>query len=342
MKNIFCLILLLQVCCCCFAVDKDNEDKYVVFDRPGKDKGPTEVSYYVFMLDIKDIDGAEQNFRANFFVELRWNDESLVQDNGKSRKIPMEDAWNPRVIIANRVGFLPKSLPDVLQVSPDGKVKYAQRFVGDLAQPLKLTDFPFDRHTFTIHFLSSEHTNEEIKFVPGHAGVNSDSIAGGISTKLSIPDWEIESYKVETRSYEPVGNLEVAGFVFDFTARRYKLYYVWQVYMPLSFIVIMSWACFWIDPTHADAQIAVATGSMLTLIAYRFTLAKFVPQLPYMTRMDYFTLGCTAIVFLTFVEVAFTTVLAYRQKRLAGRMMDRYCRWLIPGVFAVWTVWSLV
>ena len=70
------------------------------------------------------------------------------------------------------------------------------------------------------------------------------------------------------RPYEPVKKLKVAGFAFDFTARRYRLYYVWQVYVPLSFIVIMSWACFWIDPTHADAQIAVATGSMLTLIAY--------------------------------------------------------------------------
>jgi hypothetical protein len=343
MRKFICFLILLLTSSC-YAAAAANKVEYVSYDRPGKSKGPTEVSYYVFVLDIKDIDGSEQMFRANFFVELTWKDERLIEDNKMMHKVLLEDAWSPRVIIANRVGFLPRSLPEVLQVFPDGRVRYAQRYVGELAQPLKLTNFPFDRHTFNIQFLSSEHTPDEVKFVPGHLehDQSEEFFSGGISNKLSVPDWKIESFHVEPRSYEPIENLEIAGFAFDFTARRYKLYYVWQVYIPLSFIVMMSWACFWIDPTHADAQIAVATGSMLTLIAYRFTLAKFVPQLPYMTKMDYFTLGCTAIVFLTFVEVAFTTVLSFGEKHLAGRKMDRYCRWIIPGIFVLWTTWSLI
>jgi hypothetical protein len=340
MKKTVCVLLLLATCLCFADTDADT-DKSVVYERPGKYKGPTEVSFYVFVLDIKDIDGSEQNFRANFFVELRWKDETLVKSDKSMRKIPLTKAWNPRLLIANRVGFLPASLPEVLQVSSDGSVKYAQRYVGELSQPLKLSNFPFDRHTFTIQFLSSEYTSDEVKFIAGHPSHNDKSVAGDISEKLSVPDWKVESFKIEARAYEPVKNIEVAGFAFDFTATRYWLYYVWQVFVPLTFIVMMSWACFWIDPTHADAQIAVATGSMLTLIAYRFTLAKFVPQLPYMTKMDYFTLGCTAIVFLTFIEVAFTTVLSYREKHVAGRMMDKYCRWIVPGVFALWTAWSL-
>ena len=110
------------------------------------------------------------------------------------RKIPLTKAWNPRLLIANRVGFLLASLPDVLQVSSDGSVKYAQRYVGELSQPLKLSNFPFDRHTFTIQFLSSEHTPEEVKFIPGHPNHAGDSAAGDIAEKLSVPDWKVEKY----------------------------------------------------------------------------------------------------------------------------------------------------
>jgi len=341
MKYLFRIIIVFLVFAP-FAIAVPKGDEYAIYQRPGKDSGPTEVEFFVFVLDVKDIDGAEQKFRANFFLELNWKDKSLIKPGEMPRKIPLEEAWNPRMLIANRIGFLPKSFDDVLQVAEDGTVKYAQRIVGDLSQRLHLTDFPFDRHRFTMPFVASEYSDEEIKFVPGSPAPDSNISGGGISNDLSVPDWRIGDFSVEPRSYTPVENLSCAGFVFEFTAMRYWRYYLWQVYIPLAFIVIMSWACFWIDPEHAEAQITVATASMLTLIAFRFTLAKFVPHLPYMTKMDYYTLGCTAIVFLTFVEVAFTTVFSYRQKHAIGRKMDRICRWLVPGIFVTWSVGSII
>lgn len=42
----------------------------------------------------------------------------------------------------------------------------------------------------------------------------------------------------------------------------------------------------------------VATASVLTLIAQRFVLASLLPRLPYMTRLDFFTVGSTILVLL--------------------------------------------
>ncbi len=138
-----------------------------------------------------------------------------------------------------------------------------------------------------------------------------------------------------------MGNLEVAGFVFEFDAKRYGRYYLWQVIVPLVFIVIMSWGAFYIDPINAGAQIGVATSSMLTLIAYRFMLGNLIPRLPYMTRLDYFTLGSTTVVFLTLLEVFITTNLALKGNEKIARKIDHCCRFAFPATFILWSTWSL-
>ena len=166
-------------------------------------------------------------------------------------------------------------------------------------------------------------------------------LGGAMYHELSVPDWKITNYAAKTLPYNPIGDIEVAGFGLEFTAKRYALYYLWQVIVPLVFIVIMSWGAFYIDPTNVGAQIGVATSSMLTLIAYRFMLGNLIPRLPYMTRLDYFTLGSTTLVFLTLMEVILTTSLALREKEKIARRIDYWCRFAFPAAFILWSTWSL-
>ena len=334
------ILLLFSLGCTVFAADGDEE--YIKVNRPEKQKGPTEVEFFVFVLDIDDIDGANQNFAANVFIYLKWMDPRLASDDGGVRSIPIEEVWNPRIIIANKQSLLRTSLPEIVRIHPDGKVSYRQRYVGPLSQPLRLSEFPFDKHCFAIQFLSPGYNPKEIRFIPGSPEDDQSIIGGAMYKTLSLTDWKIFQYKAEARPYIPAPNFEVAGFVFEFTAKRYVLYYIWQVIVPLVLIVIMSWGAFWIDPTHAGAQIGVATSSMLTLIAYRFMLGNLLPRLPYMTRMDYFTLGSTILVFLTFFEVILTTKLALSKRAVIGRKVDRLCRILFPATFAFWSAWSFV
>ena len=104
----------------------------------------------------------------------------------------------------------------------------------------------------------------------------------------------------------------------------------------------MAWGAFYINPTNAGAQIGVATSSMLTLIAYRFMLGNLIPRLPYMTRLDFFLLGSTTLVFLTLVEVVITTNLALRQMEKIALKIDQWCRVVFPVTFILWSFWSLI
>jgi hypothetical protein len=309
--------------------------------RPGEELGPTKVHFVVFVVDIDNIDGAGQSFTANVFIRLRWKDERMAHEGG-ILEVPLVEAWNPRILISNRGGIMQKSLPEAVEVESDGTVTYRQRYNGPLSQPLKLSEFPFDQHDFTIQFVAADTSLNDIEFLPDASITGMPIPGGGIYHELSLPDWNILEYKAEARAYEPVKGIKAAGFVFEFTAKRAALYYVWQIIIPLIFIVIMAWGAFYIDPTNTGAQIGVATSSMLTLIAYRFMLGGLVPRLPYMTRLDYFLLGSTTLVFLTLVEVVITTNLVLRKKEKIARKIDHWCRFIFPTAFILLSLWSLI
>jgi hypothetical protein len=277
--------------------------------RPEEWKGPTKVKFLIFVLDVDDIDDAAQNFTANVYMRLEWEDERLASKQSSPRQVPLGEVWNPQVIIANRVGLVSKSLPEMVTVFPDGKVVYQQRYTGKLSQPLKLSDFPMDKHTFTIQFVGTGGTSaDELEFIPGDA-IASDIVGGAIADELSLPDWEITKSEALPFFYRPIEQINTPGFAFRFEARRFISYYIWQIVLPLSVVVFMSWAAFWIKRSETGIRIAVATSSVLTLIAHRFVLASLLPRLPYMTRMDYFTVGSTILVFLALVVVVLTSFL---------------------------------
>ena len=131
------------------------------------------------------------------------------------------------------------------------------------------------------------------------------------------------------------------GFVFRFTAERYVTYYIWQVILPLAVVVVMSWAAFWVGRDNVGVRIGVATSSILTLIAHRFVLASLLPRLPYMTRLDYFTVGSTLLVFLALITVIFTAVLTSKGSESLAHRTDVAARAVFPTVFLIMLGWFL-
>ncbi len=111
--------------------------------------------------------------------------------------------------------------------------------------------------------------------------------------------------------------------------------YILKVIFPLVLIVMMSWAGFWIDPVNANSQISVAVTSMLTLIAYRFTVDTQLPRLPYMTRLDVLFLVSTLLVFFSLIEVLVTTILDNNGQTQLAKTVDRYCRVIFPVIFTI-------
>ena len=162
-----------------------------------------------------------------------------------------------------------------------------------------------------------------------------------MAKELSLPDWGIVSYKTEVRPYKVSNDLEVSGFAFEFVAKRYSGYFIWQAALPLILIVMMSWVPFWVDPKKAELQFAIAGSAVLTLIAFRFTLARMLPPLPYLTRMDLLTISATILVFAAFLQVVLTSLLAHGSHLRLARIIDLLCRVGFPLVFIALLAWSI-
>ena len=311
-------------------------DTAVPIERPAADAGPTQVSVGIWVVDITNIDGAQQNFTADIAVVLRWKDNRLAHTGKGILHYALDQIWTPRVGLANETSSVVHKLPELVEVEPDGTVLYRQRYAGSFTQSLRLQSFPFDRQPFRIQFVAIRYRPNEVVFVPDEYWIR-DGVEGaaGISPSITLPDWTVEKWEAKPSVYSLTPNLQYSGYTFEFTASRDVRYYIWKVIFPLVLIVMMSWSVFWTDPTNSNTQFSIAVTSMLTLIAYRFAVDSQLPRLPYMTRLDVFFLISTLLVFFSLIEVVITTILSNNQQAARAKKIDRYCRIIVPVIFVI-------
>ncbi|HDL64939.1 MAG TPA: hypothetical protein ENH12_06075, partial [Proteobacteria bacterium] len=116
----------------------------VALSRPGKDEGPTKIYVAMGLLDVDEIDTANQNFTANLFITARWYDPRLAHPGPGRRVVPLDEIWNPQLVFVNQQKIWP-TLPRVAHISPDGEVEFRQRVWGPFSQPLDIRDCLLDR-----------------------------------------------------------------------------------------------------------------------------------------------------------------------------------------------------
>jgi hypothetical protein len=265
--------------------------------RPGVEGQPLTISGTLFLLDVSKIDGADQSFTADVFMMLRWRDERLASAAEGMRRLPLKSVWEPRVQIINQRRIW-KTFPEEVDVSPDGVVVYRQRYYGQFASALDLRNFPLDRHRFLLQLVVPGYGPEEIEFVPFN-----EEFGIGRSPEMTVPDWSI--------------------------ARRHLGFYIGKAFVSVAIIVFMSWVVFWLGPQHVGPRLSVSVTSMLTLIAYRFLLGQSLPPVSYLTRLDYFLLGATILVFVALIQVALTSSMSEER----AEWINRNSRWIFPVAF---------
>lgn len=297
---------------------------------------PREVKVGYVVLDIDGVSSAQQSFTLNVFFRARWHDPEQAHDGEKAIIKDLGDVWHPNIQITNRKKAF-DTMEDIVTIEPDGMVSYSQRIWGDFSQILDLADFPFDSQKFEVDLVSVGHTPEEVQFVLDELDES------GISDQFSLPDWHVTGHKAWGYNGTIFKGMEpIPMFTISLEAKRYTWYYLVKVIMPLLMIVAMSWIVFWIDPDQASIQIGAATTSMLTLIAYRFTIDRLVPAVSYLTRMDEFILSATILVFITLCEAVTTSVMTKHGKSDLALKIDKWFRFIIPVSFIALTVHAFV
>ncbi len=268
---------------------------------------PTEVKALIYIIDVDDVDSANQNFAASVFYQAHWHN-PLLRHEGPGPIIRRStEVWTPQLVIINQQqGW--SAFPASVKIFPNGEVVYAQKTWGWFSQPLNLRNFPFDRQKLTIHLAAAGLLESEVKVVPLETGKGDRS---GIAPDFSVPDFDVISWTAGPRPYISFeGEEGTAGFMMEMEIERRPSFFVWKVIFPLCLIVIMSWVPRWIDPKHIGTNVGIATTSFLTLVAYLFAITVLLPRVSYLTRMDEFILLSTLMVFIGLLHTVATSVLA--------------------------------
>lgn len=304
---------------------------------PDTSEGPVIVSVTMKLLDINEIEGASQSFNANVFFELEWVDKRLAHDGKSERKVKLDDIWHPNMEFANET-FLRRTFPRIAYISPEGKVTFFQRMVGDFSQALVLNEFPFDVQTIELVLVAVDmiHGNYmQIKPLHDEAGYIGDS--------FSLPDWDIVRHSFSAIPYKPISTAVGSPAVSFKVIVNRKLGYYWlHIIIPLIFIVIMSMTIFWIPPHQQGVQVGISTTSMLTLIAYKFSISGNIPAVSYLTRLDIFILVSTVLVFFALIHSIVTAQMVDKGMEKLALKMDWVNRFLFPAVFIYTVLYILI
>ena len=290
-------------------------------ERPTRWGEPTEVKILIYILDVDEVNTADQNFTASVFVEARWNIPAMRHEGPGPLIKSTTDVWTPRLVLVNQQqGW--RAFPEMVEISPNGEVTYRQKTWGKFSQPFDLRSFPLDRQKLIIMYAATGLLDTEVKMVPlvREAGRRS-----GIAERFSLPDFEVLSWKSGPMSYYPVkGEAGTAGFQMEIEVGRHLTYYIAKIIIPLCLIVMMSWVPLWTDPRQIGSNLAISATSFLTLVAYYFAMAVVLPRTSYLTRMDIFISLSTMMVFACLMQ---TVVMTNMVKRKKDKLLQKILKW---------------
>ncbi|MFZ8977513.1 MAG: hypothetical protein ACO2Y9_10465 [Pseudohongiellaceae bacterium] len=293
-----------------------------------------EVKVHVELLDLTKIDSVEQRFDASLYVELTWKSPSTQSAEVTPGIVDLDEIWHPNIQVLNAQRLVP-TLPRKAMISPNGGVLYRQRFLGTFTQPLDLTDYPFDSQVIELKLVAAGHSVHQLKFVVEH-----DS---GAVSQLSVPNWALVDSSVRSEEMAiGLAGIEVESVILALRLERNRGFFIIKILLPLTLIVLMSFTVFWLNPANAGPQVSVSATAMLTLIAFRFSMSSMLPPISLLTRLDWFVLFSTLLVFFSLLEVIYTTGLAHEGELERSKRVDKVCRWIFPSLFLASVVYSFV
>lgn len=299
-----------------------NPPESLLSQRPGVNGEPTEVLINFALVDIHEVIDANQLVEISLAVFISWKDPTLAHSGKQSIHYAPESIWTPGLTIFN-ASQLNKEEDRRLEVTPDGIVHMEEVYRGKLYQSFNLKDFPLDKQQLRITLVSPGNRPDEV-ILKQHP-----KIASRISPKFSLPDWSIENWSVE--SYLLQFTEDAPGrYIYNITldAHRSSRYYFLKVIIPLVLIMGMSWLVYWIHPSNVETQVGMGATSMLSLIAFRFTIDQVLPEIPYLTRLDLFILLAMIMVFSSLAESVTTGHLFKNGREKLAIKIDSYGRWI--------------
>ncbi|CAJ0929448.1 unnamed protein product, partial [Mesorhabditis belari] len=278
------------------------------------------VIVFVNMLirSISKIDNVNMEYSTQLTFRESWVDKRLAYgEKGMGETVPDfvilaagQQIWMPDSFFQNEKQAHRHMIdkPNVLiRVHKDGLILYSVRISLVLSCPMHLQYYPMDIQTCLIDLASYAYTTNDIEYrwkeqqpVQLKDGLNS-----------SLPSFELSNVSTAfCHSHTNTGTYSCLRTIMRL--KRQFSYYLLQLYIPSTMLVIVSWVSFWLDRSAVPARVTLGVTTLLTMTTQSSGINSKLPPVAYIKAIDVWIGACMTFIFGALLEFAFVTYLGSR------------------------------
>ncbi len=317
---------MLLLCCCAGVCSLQAKSTWA------KVKQPIKVTVKLHILKIYDINTVTQTFSLDGFLTLMWKapDEEkpykplFLVDNQEVSEAFRDKLWWPNIDFINIEGERHIPYRRVVMDS-QGYVTYTERFYATMGCKMDFKKFPFDNQLLLLQLESFGFSDTVMVFDRQQKdALNTDDI--------TIVEWDITGSKTYVNEYLYKTHLRKGAgfnrFNIEIEVHRNPGFYIWEFFLPLTLLILLSWFVFWI--ANPEVQISLAFTLMLTLVAYSFYSSSYLPRLPYNTFIQSTVIAGYIVIFVLIAAIVVKYVLLAGKRKRAAARLDNIMKWGIP------------
>lgn len=287
-------------------IDSPNYDKRVFPDGNDGPGTPVQVNVSMYFLDISNMDEHNMEFDAQFYFRQSWVDPRLQHTGLTVDRIVLTDVdkiWTPDLFIVHeKKGEINKiTQPNILaRISPNGFVLYSIRVYEKISCNMDLRNYPLDTQKCVIRLESYAFRKKEVVLNwSGDYPVGTTELITAIDYDLIEISQKRDEQAFSTGTYSL---LEV-----HLTLKRKTGFFTKRMYLPFTFLVLLSWLSFWIRTEERCLRLGLLLTIMYLMVTMTSDLDRWIPVTSYTKASDVWIGFCDAFVFaavLEFVAVA--------------------------------------
>ncbi|XP_042862850.1 gamma-aminobutyric acid receptor subunit beta-like isoform X4 [Penaeus japonicus] len=271
----------------------------------------------------EDGDSGEpsQDFTLDFYFRQHWTDPRLsFPDRGGLDELTvgseyLQKIWVPDTFFANEKKsyfHMATTSNEMLRITSQGNVLRSIRLTITASCPMNLQYFPMDRQLCIIEIESFGYSMDHIR-LSWYAGDRSVVI----ESDVSLPQFRVLGYNRKTIiSSTSTGNY--SRLLCEIMFVRSMGYYLIQIYIPSSLIVVISWVSFWLNRSApaTPARVSLGVTTVLTMTTLMSSTNAALPKISYVKSIDVYLGTCFVMVFASLLEYA---AVGYMGKRIQMR-----------------------
>jgi len=292
--------------------------------RPNYGGNAVTVGVTMFVLSISELSEVGMDFTLDMYFRQFWQDPRLSFDRrpGLDKLVVGAEyiklIWVPDTFFVNeKTAYFHDATTDnqFVRIFHTGDILRSIRLTITASCPMDLQYFPMDSQLCYIEIESFGYTMADIRY-KWNDGLNSVQVSGDVS----LPQFKVLGHRQKTiEASLSTGNYSRLACEIQFV--RSMGYYLIQIYIPSSLIVIISWVSFWLNRGATPARVGLGVTTVLTMTTLISSTNSALPKISYVKSIDVYLAACFFMVFASLLEYASVGYMAKRIQMRKNRFL---------------------